>query len=180
MKKLLILICGILILSMPGFASAGQESGLYIGGSLASSSINISQSTIKYDDNDLGYKIFAGYNFGIIPFIDLGVEGSYIDFGEASYNQGINYEVGVTGWDLFAVGAVDFGPLGVFLKVGQIWWDSDSDVLTSILDNTGSDMAYGLGLKFKLLSLTVRAEYEYFDTDMGDLDFVSVGLSWTF
>ena len=180
MKKLLVLICGIFILSISGFASAGQESGLYLGGSLGASSIDVLQQEIDYDDNDFGYKIFAGYNFGIIPFIDLGVEGSYIDFGEASYNSGTDYNVGLTGWDLFAVGAVDFGPVGVFIKVGQIWWDIDSDTLSSILDNTGNDMAYGLGLKFKVLSLTVRTEYEYFDTDMGDMGFVSAGISWTF
>lgn len=180
MKKLLTIICGILILSMSGVASAGQESGFYLGGSLGSATIDVSKDSFNFDDDDLGYKIFAGYNFGIIPLIDLGIEGSYVDFGEASSVQILNQDVGVTGWDLFGVGAVNLGPIGVFGKVGQIWWSSDSDVFQAILDKSGNDMAYGIGLRFQLGSLAFRAEYELFDIDVADVDYISAGVSWTF
>jgi len=180
MKKLSALICGVLILSLCGFASAGQESGFYLGGSLGSANIDVSKDSYKFDDDDLGYKIIAGFNFGIIPLIDLGVEGSYVDFGKASSAQILNQDVGVTAWDLFGVGAVNLGPFGIFGKVGQVWWESDSKVLQSVLDKSGNDMAYGIGLRFQLGSLAIRAEYELFDIDVANVDYVSAGVSWTF
>jgi len=64
--------------------------------------------------------------------------------------------------------------------VGNIWWKSDSDYLQSILDTSGNDVAYGLGLLFQLGSLALRAEYEIFDIDVAKVDYISAGVSWTF
>ena len=182
MKKLFAVICGIAVLSMTGVAFSGQESGFYLGGSLGSSKLNFDGNVDfdGFDDDDLGWKIFTGFNFGIIPLIDLGIEGSYVDFGEASSIQINNYNVGVTGWDLFGVGAVNLGPVGVFGKVGQVWWDSKSGILHDILERSGSDMAYGLGVRIQFGSLSLRGEYERFDIEVADIDYISVGLSWTF
>ena len=180
MKKLLALICGVTVLSISGFASAGQESGFYLGGSLGSANINVSSDPIDFDDDDMGYKIFAGYNFGIIPLIDLGVEGSYVDFGDASSVEFLNQDIGITAWDLFGVGAVNLGPIGVFGKVGQVWWDSKSSILDGLLDDSGNDMAYGIGLRFQVGSLAFRAEYERFDVKLVDVDYISAGVCWTF
>ena len=180
MKKLLTVICGILLLSISGLASAGQESGFFVGGSLGSSSLDIARQSVDFSDDDLGFKVFGGYNFGIIPLLDLGVEGSYVDFGEASSAQILNQDVGITGLDLFGYASFDLGPIGLFGKVGQIWWDSDSDFIATALDDSGNDMAYGIGVKFKLGSLAIRAEYERFDTDVADIDYISAGVAWTF
>ena len=180
MKYFLALFCANLILTLSGTAIAGQESGIYLGGSLGWSGLDVSEEGVDFDDDDYGYKIFAGYNFGIIPLIDVGVEGSYVDFGEASSVQIQNQDVGVTAWDLFGVGCVNLGPVGLFGKVGYAWWNSDSDVFQGILDKSGNDMVYGVGLRFQIGSIAVRAEYELFDTDAVDIDYVSVGASWTF
>jgi len=179
-KKLLALSFGLLILSVSGIASAGQESGLYLGGAIGSAGLDFSVGTVGFDDDDFGYKIFGGYNFGIIPLIDLGVEGSYVDFGEASNAQIFDYNIGVTGWDLFGVGAVNLGPIGLFGKVGQVWWKSDSNILQAVLDKSGNDMAYGIGLRFQLGSIAIRGEYEIFDIDVVDIGYASLGASWTF
>jgi len=180
MKRILALSCAVLVLSISGVALAGQKTGLYLGGSIGSSALDISKGDINFDDDDFGYKIFTGFNFGIIPLINLGVEGSYVDFGKASSYQILNHDVGVTGWDLFGVAGVNLGPIALFGKVGNIWWKSDSDYLQSILDKSGNDVAYGLGLLFQLGSLALRAEYEIFDIDVAKVDYISAGVSWTF
>jgi len=180
MKKFTVLVCSLFLLSISGLATAGQESGLYIGGSLGQAWLDISEENVDFDDDDWGYKIFAGYNFGLIPFLDLAVEGSYVDFGEASSAEILNQDVGITGWDIFGIACLNLGPIGVFGKVGQIWWDSDSDAIQDFLDESGNDMAYGIGAKFQIGSFVVRAEYEYFDLDISDVGFLSLGVSWTF
>ena len=157
---------------------AGSESGLYLGGSIGQATITAkgdTPSSPEFNEKDAGYKIFLGYNFGIIPLIDLAVEGSYVDFGKPSGN---NVEIDLVGWDAFGLAALTFGPFSVFGKMGVLSWDSKSNVYN---DESGSDPAYGLGAKFILGSIALRAEYEYFDVnELDDLYMVSAGLSYTF
>lgn len=180
MKKLKVLVFGLAILLISGVATAGQESGLYVGGSLGQASLDFSIGNVKFDDDDTGYKLFAGYNFGVIPLLDLAVEGSYVDFGKASSIEILNTNIGVTAWDLYGLACLNLGPVGVFGKVGEVWWDSKSSVLKGIFDKSGSDIAYGIGARFQLGSLGIRAEYEIFDIDFVDVGYLSVGASWTF
>ena len=180
MKKFTLLVCGIILLSTSGLARAGKEGGLYIGGSLGQASTDISTADVKFDDNDWGYKLFAGYNFGLIPLLDLAIEGSYVDFGNVSSPVIFNQDVGITGWDAFGLAALNLGPIGVFGKVGQIWWNSSSNILQGALDKSGNDMAYGIGARFQIGSLGLRAEYEFFDLSIADVGYFTVGVSWTF
>ncbi len=180
MKKLTVLIFTIVFLSISNLAIAGKDSGLYIGGSLGRTSLDFAVDEWNFDDSDMGYKIFAGYNFGLVPMFDFALEGSYVDFGEASTNIVEGLDVGVTAWDVFGLACYNIGPIGIFGKVGHVWWESDSSILPDILDESSSDMAYGIGARFQFGSLAVRAEYELFDIDMADVDYFSVGISWTF
>lgn len=168
----------VLALFFSSVAVAGSESGLYLGGSIGQSTITAKDQAPgepQFDENDAGYKIFLGYNFGVIPLIDLAVEGSYVDFGKPSGN---NVEIDLTGWDAFGLAALTFGPFSVFGKMGVLSWDSKSNVFA---DDSGSDPAYGLGAKFILGGLALRAEYEYFDVnELSDLYMISAGLSLTF
>lgn len=161
-------------------AAGGKDTGLYVGGAVGSSKINISGVNAEFDDNDQGYKIFTGYNFGIIPLIDVAVEGSYVDFGNASDAQIGNQDVGFSALDAFGVGAVNLGPVGIFGKLGAVWWRSESDALQGILDDSGYDIVYGVGARFQIGSFALRAEYERFDIEIATIDYVSVGGSYTF
>ena len=178
MKRVVILILSLALLSITGVANAGNKTGPYIGGSLGYATTDVSTSSYDFYDDDLGYKIFGGFNFGVIPLLDLSVEGSYVDFGQASSSGIIKQEVDVTGWDLFGLAALNLGPIGVFGKVGQIWWSRDSNI--NVLDDSGNDMAYGVGARFQIKSFGIRAEYEYFDLDSSDIGMFSAGVSWTF
>lgn len=167
---------------------AGSDSGFYIGGSLGQSTIELASQTstgesFDFSESDTAYKIFGGYNFGIIPLIDLAVEGSYVDFGSSSttLSTGTTIQSDITGWDAFGLAALTFGPFSVFGKAGVISWDSDVIIGGVSSSDSGSDPAYGLGAKLQFGSLAARAEIEYFDVgDVDDLFMGSVGLSWTF
>ena len=187
MKKLTVLILTIAFLSISNFAFAGKDSGLYIGGSLGNTSLDVAiaeaEGGFSLDDSDFGYKVFAGYNFGLIPMFDLAVEGSYIDFGEISESIPVVGDVGlgITAFDLFGVAAYNIGPIGIFGKVGQVWWDGDFSTDLGSFSESDNDMAYGIGVRFQFSSIAIRAEYERFDIEGDvDLDFISAGISWTF
>lgn len=180
MKKLTAVGCVTTLLLMPGIVTAGAESGFYLGGSLGSANLNLSSNDIKIDDDDSAYKIFGGFNFGVVPLVDIAVEGSYVDFGKASSLQIGDNSVGITGWDAFGLAGFKLGPIGLFGKAGFIAWDSESDILQDQLNSSGTDPAYGIGARFQIGSASVRAEYELFDLDIGDIDYYSVGVSWTF
>jgi len=178
----------VLALFLSNAATAGSESGLYLGGSIGQATVTAKGQTpanedFDFSENDAGYKIFLGYNFGIIPLIDLAVEGSYVDFGKPSGTavDGSNVEIDLVGWDAFGLAALTFGPFSVFGKMGVLSWDSDVNFSGSSGSDSGSDPAYGVGAKFILGGLALRAEYEYFDVnELDDLYMVSAGLSITF
>lgn len=175
MKKVMVMILSLVLLSITGVANAGNKTGPFIGGSLGYATTDVSEGQYNFDDSDIGFKIFGGYNFGIIPLLDLAVEGSYVDFGQASSS---NIEVDVRGLDIFGLAALNLGPFGVFGKVGQIYWKSDSNI--GALDDSGFNMAYGVGVRFQIGSFGIRGEYEYFTLDYADVGMISAGVSWTF
>lgn len=191
MRGVLGLGCGILVLSIAGTALARgpamagekkRQGGLYVGGSVGSAQINVSDDIADFDfDTDgLGYKIFAGYNTVLSPWFDLGVEGSYVDFGRFSSPANLVQDIECTAWDLFGVGTIWFGPVGVFGKVGNSWWSGEIDDYGDIVDGFGDNLAYGAGLQFKADAFAIRAEYERFDADVANVDFLSLGASFHF
>jgi outer membrane immunogenic protein len=150
-----------LALGMPTIASAGAESGLYIGGGAGDAMVK--GGTV--DGDELGYKVFAGFNFGVVPLLDLAVEVSYVDM----YNATAINALGLLG--------VNLGPIGLFAKVGMADVNLDRSVGP---DDSSVDPVYGVGAKLQFSSLGVRAEYEEYDTDGADLSMVSVSAVWTF
>ena len=49
-----------------------------------------------------------------------------------------------------------------------------------VASDSGTDPAYGIGVRFSLFSAEVRGEYEYFDLDGTDASLLSLGVAWTF
>jgi hypothetical protein len=85
MKKLIVAPLFLLLSSLPLVAVAGSESGLYIGGSVGQTSVESDfgdDTSFKLDDDDNGYKVFFGYNFGLVPFLDLAIEADYREYGK--------------------------------------------------------------------------------------------------
>ena len=180
------LIMSALMMGASSWAVAGSESGFYVGGSLGTASVDYSENDpdlgeFSIDDDDSAYKVFAGYNFGLVPFLNIAVEGSYIDFGsqEGEINNVPSFSIDSTAWSGFGLVGFDLGPVGLFAKAGMASWDSDFNTPIDTSES-GTDPAYGLGAKIQLGSIAVRGEYELFDLDGVDIDYFSVGASFTF
>jgi len=167
--KALLIASSALATSIPTVASAGADSGFYIGGGVGDASVDIDD----FDESDSAYKIFGGYNIGFIPLVDFAVEASYVDFGNPG-NSSANVEI--TGINAFGLAGLSFGPFGVFAKAGMMDWDVDS----SGGSDSGTDPAYGVGARFSLGSFAVRAEYELYDVDRADVEMLSVSAVFTF
>ncbi len=166
-RILVISLTGTFLL-MPATAFAGADSGFYIGAGAGGTSVK----DTGFDESDSGFKAIAGYNIGFIPFVDFAVEGSYVDFGTFGSSPGVD----ATGLDAFGLVGLNFGPVGIFAKAGAIKWD----ISGTGFSDSGTDPAYGIGARFQLFSISIRAEYEVFQFDTADADMVSVSAIFTF
>ena len=147
-----------LFLSIPTAVVAGADSGFYLGLGYG----DATTENNEFDKSDSAYKVFGGYNFGIIPLVDLAIEASYADFGNPSTSI---KEAEVTGLSVFGLAGLSFGPFGIFAKAGVIDWDGDTRDGTVSNSESGTDPAYGIGARLVLGSFAVRAEYELYDLD---------------
>ena len=168
--------CALVLLSSTFLASAARAE-FFVGGSLGSATVAANVEDARFDEDDNSWKVFGGYLFDLAIF-DLGIEGGYMDLGSPS-NSAITIDT--TAIDLFGVIGFDFNIVGLFAKAGVVSWDSDVSSGSFQFSNDGTDPAYGVGIKFAIASLAIRAEYEVFDfKDADDVDMISVGLAWHF
>jgi outer membrane immunogenic protein len=165
---------------------AHADSGFYVGASIGRSTLDTDVSdagagSLDFDDGDSAWKGFVGFNIDAFV-IDLAIEGGYVDFGQpAEQIAGNDVEFDLTGWDVFGLAGVELGPIGVFAKAGFIDWSADASLNGArVASDSGTDPAYGIGVRFSLFSAEVRGEYEYFDVDDVDASLMSVGIVWTF
>jgi len=158
--------------------------GLYVGGAITQSKVdsgNFSSDDFDdIDDKDHGWKATLGYRFNR----NLGVEGSFIYFGEStaqSASMGGPFLAESRALTAYALGFVPLGPVDVFGKIGLGRVDAQGNVGSLEYDERQNKIAYGIGAQMRLNRFAVRAEYEKFDTDViGDLDMISLGLTYTF
>jgi opacity protein-like surface antigen len=159
--------------------AVAADNGFYLGGSVGQANLKVDDvtdgiSTEDFDADDTAFKLIAG----IRPLDWLGVEAAYVNFGEPEDTVlGQKLQADGDGISAFAVGFLPTGPVDLFAKVGLISWDSK---ISGTLDDDGTDLAYGAGAQFRVLGLSIRAEYEKFDISDVDLDMISVGLTYTF
>jgi hypothetical protein len=179
MKKLIAAPLLFTLASLPLISWAGTDSGLYVGASVGKTSVEDNFDTsfnVKDDDN--GHKIFFGYNFGLVPFLDLAVEADYREYGKFG-NNAVNTEV--TSSEIFGVVGFNLGLIGVFGKLGYSDTDLESAAGSINVNDSESATAYGIGAKINFGSFGVRAEYEELDLDAVDnLNMISVGATYTF
>lgn len=163
--------------------SAMADSGVYIGGSMGNAGVQIDE--IGFDENDSAYKAFLGYRLDL-PAVFVSVEGGYVDLGKPELSIGnASASVAPTGLNLFGIAGLETGPIDLFVKAGYISWDADfvaDDGLGNVEtgSDSGSDLAYGLGLAFGLGPVEIRGEYEIYDIQDADVSMLSVGFSYLF
>jgi len=186
------LTCLFVILVAAAAPASAIENGFYIGGSIGGSSLEVRDfddefGDLRFSDGDTAYKLFAGFRF--LNF--LAVEAGYVDLGDPTDIVGdvegdpLRVQIGVKGWDVFAVGLLPIGPVDLFVKVGVVSWDADiiavlGDAIDSDSDS-GTDAAYGIGVALRLGKVALRAEGEQFNiADADDVYMFSVGATFTF
>lgn len=187
-------LCLTAILAMVAVPVSAIENGFYIGGSIGGSSLTVTDfddqlDDLRFSDGDTAYKLFGGIRF--LNF--LGVEAGYVDLGEPndvvgeSGDDPIHVQIGLKGWNAFAVGFLPIGPADLFAKVGVVSWDADIIARLVPTDQTdsdsdsGTDAAWGIGIGLRLGKVTLRAEGEQFNiADADDVYMFSVGATFTF
>jgi hypothetical protein len=190
MRKSLVYLAIILIAAT--LPASAIENGFYLGGSIGGSSLEIQDvaeefGAFRFSDGDTAYKLFGGFRF--LNF--LAVEAGYVDLGDPTdiiasiEGDELEVQIGVKGWDAFAVGLLPLGPVDLFAKVGVVSWDADIlAVLDDAIDSdseSGTDAAYGIGVALRLGKVALRAEGEQFKiADADDVYMFSVGATFTF
>lgn len=191
-----------------GIASAqAADTGFYIGGSFGKSKVSDFSSsdlntelasmgitaTSTTDDEDSGWKVFTGYR--IMKY--LAVEAAYANLGEVSADVVTTAPVAGTANVQLENTAITLSALGIlplndkfslFARLGLNVWDTEVSASgsgsgggTYSDSEDGTGVVYGLGAAFHLTpNLNLRAEWERYDFDGSDLDFMSVGLGWSF
>ena len=168
------------LLTLPALPALGADNGFYLGASVGQANLKIDDLTNgtfnddDFDADDTAFKLIAS----IRPLDWLGVEAAYVNFGEPEDTVlGQKLKADGDGISAFAVGFLATGPVDLFAKAGLISWDSK---ISGSFDDDGTDLAYGAGAQFRVLGLSVRAEYEKFDISDVDLDMISIGVTYTF
>ena len=206
LHKLLISI----VLVFTAATVAAEDSGFYLGGSVAYSDFDEDKGdvnaalaitgvtgTVVVDDEDLGWKGFWGYNFNKY----MAIEGAYVDLGEVDGDFTVTAPVPGVGKSVIEVDG--FTVLGIgqypvlervdlFAKVGAYFWDAEGRITLNSgmneaafeTDEDGTDLVYGAGAVYEFTEhVAVRAEWErYSDVgdDENDVDFLSIGIEFNF
>lgn len=169
MNRILSVTLAAALLSGFCMSPANAATGLYLGAGLGQSTIKETTGGANFDATDAGYKAFVGYRFGLIPIIDLAVEGGYTDFGKPSQTiGGQNVQIKLHGYDAAALLIFPLGPIDLYGKAGVLSWKADVTPSGTGSSTSGSDPFYGVGVGFYIWKIGIRAEYERYnikDTD---------------
>jgi len=202
------LVSGMILMGTAKNASADWYAG--VSGGLAQGNYSASDLTndlsakghtitnVSVDDEDVGWKIFGGYQFNNF----FALEGAYVDLGEietefqsstSDLTQLLNDTAEVhpflaEGWVLSIVGMVQPNPnWDLMAKIGAFIWEADVDVWEVAsgqkvtLSDDGTDLMYGVGARFKPHPhWGGRAEWERYDIDGDWADFFSLGVEYDF
>lgn len=185
-QNLQVPVLSVLFIALWPAGAANADSGFYAGGSVGTAATELDVEDVEFDEDDFAWKAFGGFNFDLVV-VDLAIEGGYVNFGSPGANvAGVDFDIDLDALTAFGLLGLELGPVGVFAKAGLVSWDAEAtiDGIGSD-DDSGTDPAYGVGARFSIGSVEIRAEYELFDIDVdgadsSDLSMLSAGLVWTF
>ena len=165
-----------IVVTTPAFAN-----GIYIGGGVGSATIEDSASNpagTAFDESDSAFKIFGGYRFDWLPIVSLSGEVGYRDLGKPNAS-GAEYKV--DGFDYAALAGLGLGPVELFARLGGMEYDLDKPIGGTKTSFDGSAPVYGVGARFTLFGIGVRAEYENIDIDeLDNVEMISVSAFYEF
>ena len=204
-SKALGAVLAIAVCGASGAAFADNPVGFYVGA-------GVGESQIRSDDSYYGYPgYYNDYQFawqgiiGVRPIRMLGLEATYIDFGQPYRHNG-RYDFNVSGSDshptapaLFAVGYLPLPMpfIDVFAKAGVARLSTNVTdfaqqpcvaggpcpyfIPTDRRQIIDTRFAYGAGVQSKFpFGLILRGEYERISSQFGDPDALMVSALWQF
>ena len=132
-------------------------------------------------DSAIGWRIFGGYKLNEV----LAVEGGYTSFGEMDGPDVLGFSTSIepTGFEVAAVGSFPINSqLSLFGRVGLLAWDFQVNVSGLGSDSTtGTDVFFGLGGQYEISgNLAVRAGWDRYTIEDGDIDFLSASAVFGF
>jgi|AZIJ01.1.fsa_nt_gi opacity protein-like surface antigen len=190
MKKTLLAITSAAAISSPAVLAADSMSndhGLYLG---ANYGYLNADSDDDFDDDSDAYQGLIGYRFNQY----FAAEGGYIDFDD--YGNSLA-KASTDGYTFALKGTLPLNEqFGLYVKVGQLWWETDYKVLGFDGSEEDEGLFYGAGVSFDITdNLVLNAEYIVYDLDLDaddisedvedndfetDLEHASVGLEYRF
>jgi opacity protein-like surface antigen len=157
--------------------AAEPQIGVYVGGGITQSRFDDDQfSVTDVDDEDSSWKAIAGFR----AHRNFAFEANYVNFGKASEAAPGSSFADAEGFALYGVGVLPVGPVELFAKAGGARLKSKYDFGTPADDNS-TKFAYGGGVQFRLGPVSLRGEYEQYETDtIGNIKLITVGATYTF
>lgn len=180
-------------------SSAHAQGDWYAGAGFGSTSTDtgITAGTATLDEDDSGFKLFAGKKLNN----NISIEGVYADMGEATLtgDNGDTFTIGntiyqfiVNNGELAVEGSV-IGASAVYShnlndafsihgKLGMAFWEVDATVTGSGINSStssddGFDLFYGVGVDYRINDgWSVRADYEIYNIEEGDADMLSASI----
>lgn len=168
-------------------ALSQQDTGWYAGFGIGQAMHDVQCAAGEScDDKDTAFKIFGGYQFNTY----FGVEVGYTDLGKATITDaGGVTKFEVAGFEVVGVGTLPINQqFAVYGKLGFFRWDLDASAPGISIGETGTDLTYGIGVRYYFTkNLAVRAEWQRYNdigndatTGKSDSDFIGVGLVFKF
>jgi len=190
MKKLVLIVVAVIALATP---ASTAEKGIYLGAGLGVSSLKVSDFTpdyahLRFEDSDLGVKLFAGWRVSNY----FAVEAGYTNFGDVRQWQGGNLQffkeadIGVSMLSAEAVGLIPLSDKFDFYgKLGYASWDlsirTTSEGETEDLSTSGWDPTFGIGLALRFKKFGGRIEGDWLEIpDFGQVFLLSASLTYIF
>ncbi|MBL8200785.1 MAG: porin family protein [Chromatiales bacterium] len=168
--------------SVPGWrAGVAASFGTFAGDDV--SAVELGKDFI--DDNAIGYKAYGQYRFNDW----FGLEAAYHlsgNFEDRSTNEALPGKLELTFSGFSAQGLLyiptTIEDFDAYVKAGL--YDFDDELAIDGTTNSNSSergLVAGAGIIFRLSeTIGFRAEYEYFDADVGDLSAVNLGIEFSF
>jgi len=184
--------------------------GAYIGLSVGQSRVTIEDSAVTVlgatassfskDETDTGFKLYAGYRFNR----HFALEGGWTDLGSFRATRNVtapqvgslSAEIEASGFHFDAVGILPLQQFFLFGKLGVMYATTETSrsstgavVLAGPRSSKDSEVEFkaGVGAGFAFTrNLAIRAEFERvtdvgtIETGEGDIDLISIGLTWRF
>lgn len=140
--------------------TARAESGIYLGGGVGKTKIQDSTGNpqgVLFDRYAGGLKVFAGYHLDVIPIVKFDAEVGYRELGRVDYR--------IHGPDYGLLASVGLGPVALFGRAGAMRYKVETNALGGNHDFDGTARVYGVGARFTLLRVGLRAELERIDIE---------------